>query len=94
MRWDGWNAFQGGRAAGRLILLTTEGADPLWSHRFQPGDVVLAGRESAGVPPEVHAAADARLRIPMPGGGRSLNVATAVAIALAESHRQMSAVED
>ncbi len=89
-RWDGWRAFRAGRAGARLVLLTTAGADPLWSHRFAAGDVIVTGRESAGVPEEVAAAADVRLRVPMPGGGRSLNVAVAAAIALAEAQRQFS----
>lgn len=89
-RHDSWTMFQAKRR-GRLILLTTRGATPLWSHRFAPGDTILAGRESAGVPAEVHAAADAAVCIPMPGGGRSLNVAMAAAIAMAEALRQADA---
>ncbi|SET51109.1 tRNA (cytidine(34)-2'-O)-methyltransferase [Oceanicella actignis] len=89
-RWDGWRAFAADRPGGRLVLLTTRGAQPLWSHRFAPGDVLIVGRESAGAPPELHEAADARLFIPMPGGGRSLNVAMAAGIALAEGARQLS----
>lgn len=87
-RHDGWDAF---RAAvpGRLVLLTTAGAAPLPAHAFAPGDVLLVGRESAGAPPELHAAAAARLRIPMPGGDRSLNVAMAAAIGLYEAARQL-----
>lgn len=88
-RWDGWEAFLAGRPPGRLILLTTQGAAPLWEHRFAPGDCVMVGRESAGAPPEVHAAADARLYIPQKPPTRSLNVAMAAAIALAEARRQL-----
>lgn len=88
-----WSSFLDARPRGRLVLLTTSGAEPLWEHRFQPGDTLLTGRESAGVPEEVHAAANVRLRIPMPGGGRSLNVAVAAAIALAEATRQAAASE-
>lgn len=84
-----WEAFRTDRAPGRLVLLTTRGADDLWSHAFAPTDTLLVGRESAGVPDEVHAAADAALRIPMPGGGRSLNVAVSAGIALAEAQRQL-----
>lgn len=77
------------RAAGRrLVLMTTRGAEPLFGFRFRADDVLLFGRESAGVPEEVHAAADARLRIPMRQDMRSLNVAVSAGIALAEALRQ------
>jgi len=87
---DDWNAFQAGHGAGRLVLLTTRGATQLWDFAFRPGDTLLLGRESAGVPDEVHAAAGARVAIPMPGGGRSLNVAVSAGIAAAEALRQLS----
>lgn len=87
-RWESWDSYQGGGLPGRLILLTTAAATPLWDFRFAPDDRILVGRESAGVPPGVHAAADARLAIPMPGGGRSLNVAMAAGMALFEAMRQ------
>lgn len=90
VRHDGWAAFRA-RQAGRLVLLTTAGDLALPCHRFLPSDIVMVGRESAGVPPEVHAAADLRLVIPMPGGGRSLNVAMAAGIALYEAMRQFMA---
>lgn len=86
-----WQAYCAARGPGRLILLTTRADAPLWDIAFQPGDTVLTGRESAGVPDDVHAAADARVAIPMPGGGRSLNVAVSAAIALAEAQRQAHA---
>ena len=57
-------------------------------YRYQPDDILLFGRESAGVPDEVHEAADARLRIPIREGMRSLNVAVAAAIAVGEAVRQ------
>lgn len=72
----------------RLILLTTRGTLPYHRFVFEPEDSLLLGRESAGVPDEVHAAADARLRIPMREGARSLNVALAAAIVLGEALRQ------
>lgn len=84
-----WGVFMTNRPAGRLVLMTTKGAKPLWDHRFQPDDIILMGRESAGAPDEVHKAADARLLIPMPGGGRSLNIAMAAGIAVAEASRQL-----
>src|SRR5512139_3468748 len=61
-------------AAGRLILFTTHGASAFHDFAFAPSDILLFGRESAGVPDEVHAAADARLLIPLAPGARSLNV--------------------
>jgi tRNA (cytidine/uridine-2'-O-)-methyltransferase len=74
----------------RLILFTTRGATPYLDHAFTPGDVLMFGRESAGVPDPVHAAADARLQIPMQPGLRSINVAMASAMALGEALRQTS----
>jgi tRNA (cytidine/uridine-2'-O-)-methyltransferase len=76
-----------------LIAMTTKGASSLWDFAFQPGDTLLMGRESAGLPGEVHAAADARLLIPMQPGARSLNVAMAAAIAVAEAGRQVFSVQ-
>lgn len=75
----------------RLILLTTAGETPLWDVRFRPGDIIVCGRESAGAPADVHAQADVRVRIPLAPTARSLNVATAAAIALAEAARQCRA---
>jgi tRNA (cytidine/uridine-2'-O-)-methyltransferase len=76
------------RAAGRLILFTTRAAEPYGQFEFQPGDTLLMGRESAGVPQDVHDAAQARLFIPLAPGLRSLNVVTAAAMALGEALRQ------
>ncbi|MEP9375268.1 tRNA (cytidine(34)-2'-O)-methyltransferase [Aquabacter sp. CN5-332] len=72
----------------RLVLFTTKGARPFHDFAFRPDDALLFGRESAGVPDEVHAAADARLVIPLRSGLRSLNVAVAAGMALAEALRQ------
>ena len=85
-------AFEAWRAAEgrRLALLTTRGGVDLLDFRFAPGDVLMVGRESAGVPEEVHAKADARVRIPIRAPMRSLNVGVAAAIALAEALRQIS----
>ena len=90
-----WQAFEAWRAAARresgghrLLLLTTKGSLPYPAFAFAPGDILMVGRESAGVPDEVAAAADARLVIPMAGGLRSLNVATAAAMVLGEALRQ------
>jgi tRNA (cytidine/uridine-2'-O-)-methyltransferase len=72
----------------RLVLLTTRGACDYQRIAYQPDDVLLAGRESAGVPPEVHAAADLGVRIPLAPGRRALNVVTALAMVLGEALRQ------
>lgn len=87
--WPHYLAARGGSAAGgRLLLLTTCGAIAYAGFRFGPGDTLLVGRESAGAPDEVHAAADARLIVPMRPGARSLNVVTAAAMVLGEALRQ------
>jgi tRNA (cytidine/uridine-2'-O-)-methyltransferase len=85
-----WSAFRGWAegARKRIVLLTTAGATPLPAFRFAPGDLLLFGAESSGVPPHVHDAAGARVAIPMQPGFRSLNVAVAAGIALAEALRQ------
>nr|WP_295370679.1 tRNA (cytidine(34)-2'-O)-methyltransferase [uncultured Sphingosinicella sp.] len=82
-----WAAF-GAVRQGRLVLMTTRGAAPLPQVRFETGDVLLLGSESSGVPEEVHAAADLRVRIPQAAGTRSLNIAVAAGIGLAEALRQ------
>ncbi len=85
-RHDSWTAYLSTRAAeaqpGRLVLFTTKGAEPLPGFRFRTGDTLLMGRESAGVPDEVHQAADARVVIPITPETRSLNLVTAAAIGL------------
>lgn len=83
-----WAAFQRDRTKGRLVLLTTSGATPFLAAAFRPDDILLLGRESAGVPADVHAAADLRLRIPLQKGLRSINVALAGAMVLSEALRQ------
>lgn len=84
-------AFEAWRqAAGRrLILFSTKATLPYTRFDFRAGDLLLFGRESAGAPHHVHAAADQILLIPMPGGGRSLNVALAAAMAVGEAIRQI-----
>jgi tRNA (cytidine/uridine-2'-O-)-methyltransferase len=71
-----------------LILLTTKAAVSLYDFSFTPGDTLLLGRESAGVPDEVHAAAAGRLFVPLVPEARSLNVIVAGAMALGEAIRQ------
>jgi tRNA (cytidine/uridine-2'-O-)-methyltransferase len=84
-RFEAWRAGEG----RRLVLLTTKGDAELWDFAFHPDDVLLVGRESAGVPEFVAAAADQRVRIPLRPPLRSLNVGVAAAIALAEACRQL-----
>ena len=82
---DFLGAFSG---SSRLVLLTTSGSAALHDFAFAAADTILLGRESAGVPPWVHRRADARVMIPLMPPARSLNVALAGAIALAEALRQ------
>lgn len=93
MRHADWVAFETWRrAAGiRLLLLTTKAKRSYLDWAYEPSDILLLGRESAGVPDEVYAAADERLTIPMQNGMRSLNVAMAAAMALGEALRQTGA---
>ena len=90
MRHACWTSFEAWRktVGARLILFTTRAKLGYFDHAFRADDVLLFGRESAGVPEAVHAAADARLVIPMRSGMRSLNVALAAAIAAGEALRQ------
>lgn len=89
-RHSSWAAYQDATrpGAGRLVLLTTAGDTPYTEFAFRPGDTILVGRESAGVPADVHAAADARLVVPMADGARSLNVALTAALVAGEALRQ------
>jgi tRNA (cytidine/uridine-2'-O-)-methyltransferase len=84
-----WLVFEDWRRAARLnlILFTTRASTSYLNHHYGD-DVLLFGRESAGVPDRVHAAADVRLTIPMRSGLRSLNVAMACAMAVGEALRQ------
>ncbi len=88
--WESFLAGRGGRGGrgGRLVLLTTRVALCYTDFAFRAEDTILVGRESAGVPEPVHAAADARLRVPMARGMRSLNVAISAAMVLGEALRQ------
>jgi tRNA (cytidine/uridine-2'-O-)-methyltransferase len=96
-----WQAFEDWRAQARrtagghrLVLLTTKGLTPYPSFAFAADDILMVGRESAGVPDEVAETADARLVIPMARGLRSLNVATAAAMVLGEALRQTAGFPD
>lgn len=87
-RHSSWAGYCGVRGPGRLVLLTTAGDTVFPQVGFEPADTLLLGQESAGVPGEVHDAADLRLRIPMRAGMRSINVALAAAMVLSEALRQ------
>jgi len=94
-----WTAFeaairapiQGPSRRSRLVLLTTRADTPHTDFAFEDGDILLFGRESAGVPEEVHGRADARLRIPIAAGTRSLNLAASVAIVSAAALSHLNA---
>jgi tRNA (cytidine/uridine-2'-O-)-methyltransferase len=90
VRHASWPAFERwrGEAKLRLVLFTTRSTQSYLAHRFAPDDILLFGRETSGVPAEVHAAADARLVIPMRPGLRSINVAMVCAMAVGEALRR------
>jgi tRNA (cytidine/uridine-2'-O-)-methyltransferase len=89
-RWGTFDEFRNdARERGaRIVLLTTKAAVPYTEAEFRPSDILLAGRESAGVPETVHAAVDLRIRVPMREDLRSLNVAVSLAMVLGEAMRQ------
>lgn len=94
-RHDSWPHFQRWRGDGghRLVLFTTKGAIPYLDYEYRADDILMFGRETAGVPDDVAASADARLVIPMRADMRSLNVAMAAAMALGEALRQTAGAE-
>lgn len=83
-----WEDFIAARKSARVVLLTTKAEGSFLDFAFRPDDILLAGRESAGVPESVHDACAARVTIPMAAGFRSLNVAIASGMALSEAMRQ------
>lgn len=85
-----WAAFLAERPAGRLVLFTTRGAARLDAFSFRPDDTLLFGSETAGVPEEVHARADARVVIPIRAETRSLNLSVSAGIALYQALAQTS----
>ena len=96
MEHDSYAAFGAWRrtAGRRLVLLTTKGSTSLYEAAYADRDVLMAGRESAGVPYAVAADADLRVRIPMREGLRSINVAGAASLALGEAMRQTGAFNE
>ncbi len=89
-----WRAFEAWRqeSGRRLVLLSTKAAQTYTDFAYAPGDILLVGRESAGVPEDVHLAADARILIPLKPALRSLNVAVAAAMVTGEALRQLAYV--
>ncbi|GGA16635.1 tRNA (cytidine(34)-2'-O)-methyltransferase [Neptunicoccus cionae] len=89
-RHNSWQDFAAAPRSGRIVLMTTRAEQSLWEFSFQQGDTILMGRESAGVPEEVHSFAQARVKLPMTGQARSLNVAMSAGMAVSEALRQMN----
>ena len=89
VRDSSWQTFREQTAGRRLVLLSTKSTLPYTDFAFAEDDIIMMGRESAGVPGHVHAAADARLLIPMRVGLRSINVAMACALVTGEALRQL-----
>lgn len=87
-RYVSFDAYLKEKPQGRLILLTTKSSLPYTRFQFEKDDILLMGRESAGVPEEVHKQADGRVLIPMKKQMRSLNVAISCGIVLGEAMRQ------
>lgn len=93
-RHPGWDSFLAQRTGRRIILLTTRGDMAYTRFDFRADDILMLGRESAGVPAPVHDRADARLAIPMQPGMRSLNVINAAAMVMGEALRQTGGFGD
>ena len=91
-RHAGFDAFRATAGASRLVLLTTKATPSVYDFSFSADDILLFGKESAGVPPAIAEACDARLRIPMRPQVRSMNLATSAALALGEALRQTGAL--
>jgi tRNA (cytidine/uridine-2'-O-)-methyltransferase len=89
-----WNKFKESTSSQRIILLSTKADLPYTAFQFKHDDILMVGRESAGVPDDVHEAADARIIIPMHPGFRSLNVINSAAMVLGEALRQTNQFAD
>lgn len=94
VRHVGFNAFRATIGSARLVLFTTKGAQSAYAFDYRTDDILLFGKESAGVPDAVADACDARLRIPIRPQVRSLNLATTAALALGEASRQTGLLTD
>lgn len=89
-----WEDFLSWAQNRRIVLLSTKAAENYTEFSFKDDDILLLGRESAGVPDDVHARADARLLIPMAASTRSLNIAVSAAMVLGEALRQTNGFPD
>lgn len=89
VRVPSWEDYRHQNQHRRIVLLTTKSAKPYTGFQFHSGDILLLGRESAGVPETVHKQASARLTIPMQAGARSLNIALSCAMVTGEALRQV-----
>ena len=92
-RYKSWTAYLASNPNRRIVLMTTKSALPYTNFEFKQTDIILLGRESAGVPDDVHNRADERIFIPMSAKIRSHNVAMSAAIVLAEATRQINLPE-
>ncbi len=88
-RHTSWEAFKKHHQGKRLVLMTTKTDNAFTDFEFQPDDILIAGRESAGVPENVHEECDAHVTIPMSAEARSINIAMASGIILGEGLRQV-----
>lgn len=88
-KYTSWQDFLAKRKAGRIVLFSTKASQSLYEMKFQPEDWLLFGRETAGVPEEIHNQSDLRVRVPMQPGLRSLNLSLAASMVLSEATRQM-----
>jgi tRNA (cytidine/uridine-2'-O-)-methyltransferase len=93
-RHAGFEAFRRTIGSQRLVLFTTKSRQSSYEFGFRADDILLFGKESAGVPPAVADASDARVRIPMRAQVRSMNLATSAALALGEALRQTATLPD
>lgn len=87
-RHAGFDAFRAGGGAGRLVLFTTKAQQSAYDFAFKPDDILLFGKESAGMPADLAAQCDARVILPIRREVRSMNLASAAALALGEALRQ------
>lgn len=87
-RYDSFESFKENNKDCRIILLTTKSSIPYYDFKFEENDVIMVGRESAGVPEEIHNNVDNRLLIPMKNGARCLNVAVSLSIVVGECLKQ------
>lgn len=88
-KYTSWRDFLSRKGSGRVVLLSTKASQSLYDMAFDPEDWLLFGRETSGVPEEIHQQSDLRVRVPMQEGLRSLNISLAASMVLSEAVRQM-----